>query len=49
MVVIDGGHFPTEWIAFKDICVRLQEKIKEAGFENKIIFSETIKDPYKIG
>lgn len=49
MVVIDGGHFPTEWIAFKDICVRLQEKIKEAGFENKIIFSEAIKDPYKIG
>ncbi|KGM97893.1 hypothetical protein Z968_01630 [Clostridium novyi A str. 4552] len=47
--VIDGGHFPTEWLAFKDICMRLQEKIKEAGFENKIVFSETAKDPYKLG
>ncbi|KEI13293.1 Nif3-like dinuclear metal center hexameric protein [Clostridium novyi] len=47
--IIDAGHFPTEWLAFKNIVKILEKTLKEHGFDNKLIFSEVSKDPYKLG
>lgn len=47
IALIDAGHFYTEWNALKEIGVFVQSKITELGYNNLVLFSESIKDPYK--
>lgn len=47
--IIDAGHFGTEWPAFKYIGQILQNKLINKGFHNKVIISNEIRDPYKLG
>lgn len=45
--IIDAGHFNTEWpglIKFSNI---FEEKIRNKGFDNKVIISSFSKNPYK--
>lgn len=47
IAIIDAGHFFTEWPAFREFGLVIQAKIRELGYENSVIFSDIIKDPYK--
>jgi dinuclear metal center YbgI/SA1388 family protein len=45
--IIDAGHFETEWpsmIAFAQV---LQNKLKEKGYDNMVLISESTKPVYK--
>ncbi|MGY0372387.1 Nif3-like dinuclear metal center hexameric protein [Clostridium sp. JNZ J1-5] len=46
--IIDAGHFGTEWPVFKLMGKVLQDKIRGLGYDNTVIISESLKDPYKI-
>ncbi|MCY6371800.1 Nif3-like dinuclear metal center hexameric protein [Clostridium ganghwense] len=45
--IIDAGHFGTEWACIKVVAKKLENRIKEMGFNNDVIISESTKDPYK--
>ena len=45
--IIDAGHFGTEWSAFKCLGKALKININDMGFNNSVLISEIIKDPYK--
>jgi dinuclear metal center YbgI/SA1388 family protein len=45
--IIDPGHFATEWPAMITFSMVLKEKLREAGYNNSVIISEEINDPYK--
>lgn len=45
--VIDAGHFGTEWPCMSKVAVYLKNKIKNMGFENKVVLSKSNKDPYR--
>lgn len=47
IALIDAGHFYSEWHSLKEIGVLVQNTIAERGNNNLVLFSETIKDPYK--
>lgn len=47
IAIIDAGHFYTEWFALKEIGTLIQAKILQSGYENSVILSDIIKDPYK--
>ncbi|MDD3224515.1 MAG: Nif3-like dinuclear metal center hexameric protein [Clostridium sp.] len=47
MAVIDAGHFGTEWAPFNQFASNFQNVIKQNGFENKVLISDTTFDPYK--
>lgn len=47
MAIIDAGHFYTEWPAFKEFALIFKAKLSELGYTNPVIFSDTIRDPYK--
>lgn len=46
--IIDAGHFGTEWPGIKVVAKELENRIKELGFNNHVIISENVKDPYKL-
>ncbi|MCY6484234.1 Nif3-like dinuclear metal center hexameric protein [Clostridium aestuarii] len=48
IAVIDAGHFGTEWPAVKVVGEILKNKIQNMGFNNDVIVSENIYDPYKL-
>ncbi|MFD3157568.1 Nif3-like dinuclear metal center hexameric protein [Haloimpatiens sp. FM7330] len=45
--IIDAGHFGTEWPALKGFMHILKNEIENMGYHNKIMLSESNKDPYK--
>lgn len=45
--IIDAGHFSTEWYALKKIGNQLQQKLENLKFNNRVLFSNVITDPYK--
>lgn len=46
--IIDAGHFATEWPAFKLFADTLRNEIAKAGYENLVIVSDEVNDPYKV-
>lgn len=46
LVIIDAGHFATEWITFKKTALIIEEKLRNSGFDLPIHYSEVIHDPY---
>ena len=48
IAVIDAGHFITEWPAMKLIGRKLNNIIKDMGFNNKVIISTCSFDPYNL-
>ncbi|MCY6959684.1 Nif3-like dinuclear metal center hexameric protein [Clostridium brassicae] len=48
MALIDAGHFGTEWPCMKFVAMELENRIKNMGFNNSVIMSNRIRDPYKL-
>lgn len=46
--IIDAGHFGTEWPGIKVVAKELENRINKLGFNNNVIISENVKDPYKL-
>ena len=47
VTVIDAGHYATEYPAFKIICEKLNDTLKEKGFNVKLQMAKNVEDPYK--
>jgi dinuclear metal center YbgI/SA1388 family protein len=47
IAIIDPGHFATEWPAMKVFGRKLEEKLTEAGYDNSVLLSSEVFDPYK--
>lgn len=45
--IIDPGHFATEWPAMSSFADVLKNNLEEVGYNNSVILSEEIFDPYK--
>jgi dinuclear metal center YbgI/SA1388 family protein len=45
--IIDPGHFATEWPAMSSFAELLKNKLEQVGYNNSVIISEEIFDPYK--
>ena len=45
--IIDPGHFATEWPAMISFSELLKNNLEEAGYNNSVVLSEEIFDPYK--
>jgi dinuclear metal center YbgI/SA1388 family protein len=47
IALIDAGHFATEWTPLKIFGVKFQKKLRELGYDNEVIISESTQEPYK--
>lgn len=47
LAVIDAGHFETEWPSMQVAARKIERKIKEYGFHNKIVLSKVSQPIYK--
>lgn len=47
IAVIDAGHFDTEWPAIKIFAEKFKEKVEKLGYENTVIVSKSVENPYK--
>lgn len=48
IAVIDAGHFGTEWPALKKVADTLKSEINKLGYNNSVLLSEVIRNPYKM-
>jgi len=48
IAIIDAGHFVTEWPAMKLIGKKLENIIKDMGYNDKVIISTCSFDPYNL-
>ena len=48
IALIDAGHFATEWTPLQIFGEKLKKKLKEYGYDNQVIISQSTHDPYKM-
>jgi dinuclear metal center YbgI/SA1388 family protein len=48
IAIIDAGHFATEWPPMKVIGKKLNNILKDMGYNNKVIISNNTFDPYNL-
>ena len=47
IALIDVGHFATEWTPLQIFGEKLQKKLREYGYDNEVIISQSTQEPYK--
>ena len=48
IALIDAGHFATEWTPLQIFGGKLQKKLREYGYDNEVIISQSTQEPYKM-
>jgi putative NIF3 family GTP cyclohydrolase 1 type 2 len=46
LILIDAGHFNTEYLAYRKFGERFSKKLKEKGFKVKMVFDDERLDPF---